>query len=195
MLRLLMVRHGVTIWNAEDRRSGHTDIPLTETGIEQARRVAQRLRNERIDAIWTSDLERAWKTAEIIAEPHQLIPIRTPLLRERCHGQLEGLTRVEIDGKDTVSEAALKNNDHGAEELADVWDRVIMARQHIREKHTNGTVLLVGHYGPMRMLICDAIGVAMDVRGRFRLENASLSTIEYTEDFSYLRLLNDTGHL
>ena len=190
MLRIILVRHGVTTWNLEDRRSGHTDIPLADEGVEQAKRTAERLYGETPCAIWTSDLQRAWKMAAMIAKPHNLISIQTPLLRERCHGSLEGLHRVEIDGKDVGAD-----NSIGAETPEDVWDRTISVRQQIQMKYHHGTIILVGHGGPIRMLICDALGLPMEKRGHFRVDNASVSLIEYADTFAYLTKLNDTNHL
>ena len=194
MLSLLLVRHGITIWNQEGRRSGHTDIPLAPEGIVQAQRIAERLRNEAIDAIWSSDLERARVTAEIIAESHQL-PVRTtPLLREVCHGALEGLTRSEVGGHDVASDPNfLRPPD--AESYEEVWQRMIAARNLIQETHTEGSVLVVGHTGPLRMLLCDAIGATISARKYLCLDNASLSIIEYFDGQSRLRLLNDTYFL
>src|SRR5579871_641611 len=96
MLRLYIVRHGETEWNRDGRVQGHTDVPLSGEGIEQARRVAERLSREPISAVWSSDLARALDTARAIAAPHDLEVHSTPLLRETMLGEWEGLTEPEI---------------------------------------------------------------------------------------------------
>lgn len=90
------IRHGETDWNAEIRWQGGTDIPLNETGIRQAREVAEELRSRQLSAVLSSDLARARRTAEIIAAPHG-IPVRTTAnLREVHLGTAEGLRRDEV---------------------------------------------------------------------------------------------------
>src|SRR5687768_8927226 len=96
VLRLYLVRHGVTVWNTEGRLQGQTDTPLAPEGIEQAHKLAARLSLEKVDAVWSSDLQRAYKTAEIIAMSHGLEVTVSPVLREAGFGLWEGLTESEI---------------------------------------------------------------------------------------------------
>lgn len=85
-LRLLLVRHGETEWNQQMRFQGQTDIPLNAKGLEQAESIATRLQHEPLQAIYSSDLRRAWQTAEVIARYHELSPIPHPDLREMSYG-------------------------------------------------------------------------------------------------------------
>ncbi|MBI4759502.1 MAG: histidine phosphatase family protein, partial [Chloroflexi bacterium] len=95
-MRLLLVRHGETDWNAEERYQGTTDVPLSAQGRAQAQALTSRMAGEVLDAIYASDLQRAWQTAEVIAAPHGL-PVRPePRLREIDFGAWEGLTFDEI---------------------------------------------------------------------------------------------------
>src|SRR6185503_21212634 len=96
ILRLYLVRHGVTAWNVEERLQGHTDISLTDEGLRQAERIADRLSALSIEAVWSSDLVRASATAEAIARRHGLQVQTTCLLRESGLGAWEGLTEKEI---------------------------------------------------------------------------------------------------
>jgi broad specificity phosphatase PhoE len=192
MLRLLLVRHGITVWNQTARRSGHTDIPLAEEGVEQARRLADRLRDERLDAVWSSDLQRARITAEIIAGPHGLTVIATPLLREGSHGAYEGLTREEVEAQ---CGPGIGGRAADAEPIEAIMARAVEARRIIQQSHPEGSVLVVGHLGPLRMLLCDAIGASLEMRHRFCMDNASLTILEYDADVFRVRLLNDTEHL
>ena len=93
---LFIVRHGQTVWNKEDRIQGHTDIALSERGVQQARLLRERLAAARLDAAYTSDLRRASETAEIILEGRDVPIYPTPRLREYRKGAHEGLTFEEI---------------------------------------------------------------------------------------------------
>lgn len=100
MLKLYLIRHGETQWNAEGRIQGHTDIELNERGMEQARRLAARMPEEGpFDAIYASPLRRAFRTATLIGEALKLTVISDARLIERSLGQLEGLTMTEVKEK------------------------------------------------------------------------------------------------
>jgi alpha-ribazole phosphatase len=201
LLRLFLVRHGVTVWNQEARWQGQTDIPLSAEGVEQAQRVAARLRSEPITAIWSSDLSRARHTAELIAEHHRLEVNVTPRLRETMLGEWEGLTLEEIVARGDeelwklVRHDSLTHRPPGAERLEAVWDRILKVKDELRERYAEGTIVVVGHGGSLRALLCDAFGAGVPSMNHFGLDNASLSAIEYTEHRSWVRLVNDTSHL
>ncbi|MCS6776760.1 MAG: histidine phosphatase family protein [Chloroherpetonaceae bacterium] len=203
--RIYVVRHGVTLWNREARFQGQTDIPLTEEGREQARRLAERLATSSPVAIWSSDLVRARDTAEIIAIHHGLRVRTTPLLRELMLGEWEGLNRTEIEARGEADRLAryaqdpLHHRPPGGEPLESAWDRVLRAAAMIRAQHPQGDLVIVGHGGSLRALLCHAIGAPMTSMRRIRLDNCSLSIIEEQhhadEIVQRLVLLNDTGHL
>ena len=108
---ILLVRHGETFDNARQIMQGQTQGCLNETGREQARQVAQRLAQEPVDVVVSSDLQRAVQTAEIIAESHGLTVVTTPLLRERDWGGFTGRFIPDLKGEvwpdDIESEEAL----------------------------------------------------------------------------------------
>jgi probable phosphoglycerate mutase len=91
--RLFLVRHGATPHSAEDRFAGSTDVDLSDEGRDQAQRLARRLADDRVRAVYTSPLRRTFDTASILATPHGLEPIRRDGLREIGHGRWEGLRR------------------------------------------------------------------------------------------------------
>ena len=95
--RLLLVRHGQSTWNAEGRWQGQADPPLSDLGVEQAETAAAVL--DRIDAVWSSDLQRANHTARILSVPHALEVAVDPRIREREAGPWTGLTRDEIEAQ------------------------------------------------------------------------------------------------
>ncbi|HTX60034.1 MAG TPA: histidine phosphatase family protein [Verrucomicrobiae bacterium] len=95
-LRLALIRHGATQWNASRRFQGRSDVPLSDEGRAQARALAAALAGERFDAVYASDLVRAFETARIVAEPHRLAVVADERLREFDFGAWEGLTWDEI---------------------------------------------------------------------------------------------------
>lgn len=200
-LTLYLVRHGVTDWNREERLQGHTDVPLSDEGTAQARLLRRRLGATEIDAVWSSDLLRAVQTAEAIAQPHGLQVTRTAALRESGLGDWEGLTVAEIiaRGDESLWNAyrrdATANRPPGGERLESVWERLAGCLVDIRECHMSGNIVVVGHGGSLRAIISQAVGGDIDVMRRFRLDNASLTIVEFAGQRSWLRLLNDTCHL
>src|SRR3954451_11247139 len=95
MTTVYLARHGESDWNVERRWQGHADRPLTERGRQQARPLAERLAAVDLDAVYASDLRRAWETAEAVAAPKGLQVGRLPELREVNVGSWCGLTRDE----------------------------------------------------------------------------------------------------
>lgn len=205
--RIYVVRHGVTLWNREMRFQGHTDIPLHEEGQEQARRIAARLAvlPSAPVAVWSSDLARARHTAEAIATPHGLNVCTTALLRETMLGDWEGLTRAEIEARGDSERLALYIKDPfqhrppGGETLEAVWDRIAQASELLCREHPEGDLVIVGHGGSLRALLCQALDTPLASLRRLRLDNASLSVIEEQHgvhgSLRWLTLLNDTSHL
>ena len=98
--RIIAIRHGETAWNVDSRLQGHLDIPLNDVGLWQARQAALALADEPIDAIYSSDLQRAWVTARAIAETTQAPLTAHQGLRERSFGVLQGHTFEELEAKE-----------------------------------------------------------------------------------------------
>jgi broad specificity phosphatase PhoE len=201
LLRIYLARHGETVWNRESRFQGHTDVPLSPEGERQAERLAERLSRLKLDAIWTSDMCRASKTAAAIALQQGPAPITTPLLRETMLGEWEGLTEPEIIARGDKAlfkeyrANPIENRPPGGERLEHVWQRVLSVRDRIREIHQRGNVVIVGHGGSMKSIIVDALGAELAAMRRIYLENASLSMVEYDGDRVWVKLVNDTSHL
>jgi broad specificity phosphatase PhoE len=200
-LLLHLVRHGTTVWNAEGRLQGQSDVPLSAEGRVQAERVARRLAAVPLSAVWCSDLARARETAEIVAASHDLPVTATPLLREVMFGSWEGLTRDDIvrQGDGAAFEAylcdALAHPAPDSEPLPAMWERLLGALRAIRCAHEEGSVAVIGHGSSLRVLLCEALGAPMACLRRTTLYNASLSIVEYLDDRPRVCLLNDTCHL
>ncbi|MBE0688577.1 MAG: histidine phosphatase family protein, partial [Anaerolineae bacterium] len=99
VIRVHIIRHGETIWNHEKRWQGQLDTPLSERGVQQAKLLARYLQTRPITAIYTSDLQRAYVTGEIIADALGLRPQTDTRLREMNMGVLQGLTIGEIQAR------------------------------------------------------------------------------------------------
>jgi alpha-ribazole phosphatase len=196
MTRLLLVRHGETDWNREGRYQGQTGTPLNEAGRAQTAQLAARLAGEALDAVYSSDLKRACETAQIIAAPRGLTVARMPQLREAAFGVLEGLTYDEAKAQYPQALDAWHANPDcpppGGEALSQVAARV----QTFLDGLTVGqTALVVGHGGPLRVLLCLVMGLPAAQHWQFRLDTASFTTVNLYDAGAILSLLNDTSHL
>jgi alpha-ribazole phosphatase len=185
--RLWLVRHGLTEWNTQQRFCGYSDIPLSAQGRAQALWLAQRLKEETISAICTSDLVRARETAEIIAHQRTpAVPIRVSAAwREIDFGDWEGLTYVEIVERFKDQLGFFVDPEHysppNGESLAHLQQRVEIGLAAIIHSHalsTDGDVVIVGHGGPLRILLCGILGIPLQRQWQLRLDPGSLSAID-----------------
>jgi probable phosphoglycerate mutase len=155
MTELLLVRHGETDWNRDQRFQGHADPPLNDTGRAQARALADELAAERIDAIYTSDLARARETAELIAERAGVPFVLEPQLREVDVGEWQGLTRPEIEERFPEGMRNWHEHGHGwesGETYEQLAERVLEALERIVRRHPDERVVVVGHGGTIRAI-------------------------------------------
>jgi broad specificity phosphatase PhoE len=159
MRRILIVRHGESEWNREGRWQGWEDIPLTAAGEAQARDRGAELHAvaHRFAAIHTSDLVRAARTAELLAEALGApLPCPERGLRERFGGEWQGLTGKEIDRRWPGVWAAWRRGDlsapPGGETESEVLDRVHAALARIDATNPTGPILVVTHGGVLRLL-------------------------------------------
>ena len=159
---LVLVRHGETNWNRERRFQGHADTPLNEAGREQARRLAEILRNERLTAVYTSPLRRATETASIVAHPLGLEPVELEALREIDVGDWEGLTVDEVRTRFPERvDVAWHSGWPGGETHAELGARVVPALVELDRLHPGERVLGVTHAGPIRAALTAALGVSV----------------------------------
>ena len=200
MPRVLLVRHGDTELNSAERYWGRSDVKLSAAGLRQAEKLRERLAVEKIDAVYSSDMERSLVTAEIIASSHQLAVITCAELREVNFGQLEGLTFGEIsrlypEVAKLWADRSPKLIYPGGESLVKFNNRVSKFLNRL-DKHTVGeTILIVAHAGVLRTLVCQLLGIDLRRRWQIRLDLASLSILETHQQGAILSLLNDVSHL
>lgn len=199
MLNLILVRHGETEWNAQRRYQGQSDVPLSELGVRQAELLAGRLAGEKIDAVYASDLSRAWETAQFVAEKSGLKVSPEPRLRELKFGILEGLTFDEAETQHPEMIAAwlddFNNTPDGAETIRAFNERIVSLLDDLKEKHDKQIVLLVGHGGSLSEILRVVLGLSQEKRWYLEMENASLSEVSIAGDYVSLKRLNDTCHL
>ncbi len=200
MSRLLMVRHGDTELNSAERLWGRTDVKLDALGLKQAERLRERLAKERIDAIYSSNLQRALVTAEIIAAKHQLKVITCTELREVDFGELEGLTINEVDQRyPEVTELRMKRSLEmkypGGDSFLEFSQRVSKFLRRLEHHTTGETVLIVAHSGVLRILLCRLLDMDLRHRWQLHVDLASLSILETNQRGAILKSLNDVCHL
>jgi broad specificity phosphatase PhoE len=199
MLHLMLVRHGESEWNAQRRYQGQSDVPLSALGRRQAELIAGRLAGCKIDAVYASDLVRAWETARPIAEKNGLKVTPEPRLRELKFGILEGLTFDEAQAQYPEMMAAwladFNRPPEGAETIDVFNKRIVSLLEDLKGKHDEQTVLLVAHGGSLSEILRVVLGLSRKKRWYLEMENASLSEVLIAQDFVSLKRLNDTCHL
>jgi probable phosphoglycerate mutase len=196
----ILLRHGQTEYSAERRFAGRGDIALTDTGRRQAAAAADRLTARGIDAIVTSPLQRARRTAEAVATATGAPLTVDDDLAETDFGKWEGLTFGEVSERWPEEMAAwLASTDvapPGGESLADAGRRVLAALDRLLAAHPRRTLLLVSHVTPIKTIACRALLAPPAALFRIHLDVASLTEIDWFADGPVLlRSLNDTAHL
>ncbi|MDE0343323.1 MAG: histidine phosphatase family protein [Deltaproteobacteria bacterium] len=185
-MQIFLLRHGETRWNHEGRCQGSSDIELNETGQRQASEVAAHLSRRHIDAVYSSDLRRARETAEIVGGPHEVAVRVEPDLRELDHGEMEGLTFVEVRERfggliEQWRTRPVGVELPGGERLLDVDRRVWSALNRIVEGHDDGdTIVVVSHSFPILSALCRISGTPLDQYRTFHLKPCELSHVSFT---------------
>jgi broad specificity phosphatase PhoE len=195
------VRHGATPLTAEDRFSGSEGAFLSDEGRAQARRLAERLGDEALQAVYCSPLSRTVETAEIVARPHGLTPIHRDGLREIVHGHWEGLRRQEVEERHPEEYSMWEADPftfapQGGESGLSVLARALPVIREIVVAHEGGRVLVVSHKATLRLVISSLLG--FDARGfRDRLDQspACLNIVDFKDPVrARLMLFNDVSH-
>lgn len=199
-MQLIFVRHGVTQYNLSGLYTGQTDIPLSSLGTQQAEAVAAYLAHDKIDIIFSSDLQRARDTARAIARYHDLPVLEDPDLREASFGIWEGLNRAQVLQQDGERWAEWRSDPinrvpPGGESLAQVKARAARALQRCLESYADKTILWTTHGGLMGVALCQALQLDLVYRHCFRHSNASVTELSFVQKLPVIERLNDTSHL
>ena len=198
--RFCLVRHGETDWNVERRIQGRADIPLNALGRAQAAATANGLAGFAFAAVYSSDLERAWMTAEIAARRLGLALAAEPGLRERHYGVFQGLTTAEAAERFPAAHARYLARDRhydfeAGESLTRLAVRVTATVEALAERHPGQSVLLVSHGGVLDVCYRRATGRDLSVPRDFPIPNAALNWIEVGPQGWRLHSWADRRHL
>ena len=199
-LRLLAVRHGATEWSQARRFAGSRDIPLTAQGRLQAEVTAHALAGTSAAAVYTSPLERARTSAEVIAKLHRLEPTIEPAFREMAFGDWEGLSRDELTARFPAEAGLWASTPHvltppGGEALTAVDSRVRAAVAALVEQHRGETVILVSHAIVTRLIVLAALGLGPDRLWSVDASPAGITEVEYQDDWATVHRMNTLAHL
>jgi alpha-ribazole phosphatase/probable phosphoglycerate mutase len=211
-VRLLLARHGQSLWNEVRRFQGTTDVALSALGRRQAEALGRAVRGRRLAAAYVSPMQRAFETATIALEGTGVPIVPLDELRELSLGEWEGCTVDEISGREGDPYRRWLEAPHdcpppGAEALPDVCFRMLRAIDRIAagsmdweprngfrsllDSGPGGDVLIVAHGGIISVYLCHLLGCSFNTLWRLRVDNASLTTVEPPR----IVTLNDTAHL
>ncbi|NKX92424.1 histidine phosphatase family protein [Sanguibacter hominis ATCC BAA-789] len=189
MTTLLLVRHGQTVWHEGNRYAGSSDVPLTDVGHEQAQALARWAATARLDAVWSSTLQRAIDTAAPAAEAAGLELRTDARLVEVAFGKGEGLTRSEMgvvfpDAVDAFLRSPASVPLPGGERGYDAIARAAAAFREICAEQPDGRVLVVAHSTLLRLVLCALLGIDPEsYRQVFpNLRNATVTTLDLADD-------------
>lgn len=198
--RICIIRHGETDWNVERRIQGNVDVSLNATGVAQAAAAAAGLAGHAFDAVYSSDLDRAWRTAQTVADLLGLTVTAERGLRERHYGVLQGLTAAEIAERQPQVHARYKARDpdydfETGEALATFAARIVAAIEALSVRHPGQQLLLVSHGGVLDICYRRATGRPLSTPRDFTIPNAALNWFEVGPEGWHLIAWADRRHL
>lgn len=199
MTELILVRHGQTTWNFQEVFRGRIDIDLDEVGLKQAELLADYLGERKIEAIYSSPLQRAMKTARAIASRHMLDVISTKDLNDMKFGEWEGMSVTEVQEKYPTVYQEWLEKPHlvqipGGERLDEVTQRVMTFTQQTIVRHKR-TVVLVSHRVVHKLLILALLGLDNRHFWNIKLDTAAMTTFAYENNRWVLTEHNNTSYL
>ncbi|PKO37518.1 MAG: histidine phosphatase family protein [Betaproteobacteria bacterium HGW-Betaproteobacteria-4] len=198
--QICLVRHGETEWNAERRIQGQIDIGLNETGQRQALAAGRWLKPAGIVALYSSDLKRAWTTAQAIGAELGLVPAPVPEMRERRYGVFEGLTYDEAKAVHPDGYAAFEGRNanydfENGESLVAMFARVTGKLKELAARHPGETIAIVLHGGVLDIINRFVRGNALEAPRDFLIPNAGISWIATVNGEWSLKTWGETDHL
>lgn len=201
---ILIIRHGQTAWNQLKRLQGHSDIPLNEKGRLQAAILAETLRDEHLDAIFSSDLQRASETAKAIAKKHRLPVYTDQSFRERCYGICEGMTDGEIKNAYPESYKAwyAADPDHffpdgkrKTESPRQFYHRAIKAIGAVALRHPGQKIAIVTHFGIIESAYRAAKKIPLSTPCPLPVLNTSINRFRWVDNTIELVQWGEDTHL
>ena len=203
MKRCYLIRHAETAWNRENRIQGHSDLPLSVHGEQQAGRLAVRFASLHLQGVFTSSLRRSRQTAEAIVNGngHRVSPVVEPDLAEMYLGAWEGLTPEEVDAKFENAYRQWRTRPTGvvipqAEPHDAFRQRVRRIFERLVAGMGEGEYVVVSHGGVIAAVLADLLGADYDAMiRRLRLDNAGVTALELGAPTPHLLWINSTTHL
>lgn len=203
MKRCYLVRHAQTLWNSENRIQGHSDLPLSPLGLQQAQRLGTFFASRHVHGIFTSWLQRSQQTAHAIASGngHGVSPIVEQELAEMHLGAWEGLTPEQVDAQfqgayeqwRTVPSSVRIPDAEPVEQFRARARRVL---ERIVATAGEGEYVVVTHGGVIATLLADFLGADYDaILRRVRLDNAGITALEFGAGVPHVLWINWTAHL
>lgn len=202
--KIHIIRHGETLWNSTMRWQGHSNVPLSERGHAQAKKLAD-FWSGNLDAIYSSDLLRASQTAFYLADKNNIDIIQIPEFKEVCFGDWEGLTTEQIKNNwgnsvETFFEDPDSVIPPNGESFREVYDRCVPAYQELLNRHYGQEIAIVSHGGVTRMLLCHLFCAPISSAWNMKQDNTAINTaLHLTTPGGKARVFvesfNDTSHL
>ena len=198
--KIILIRHGETEWNLSGRWQGHADSALSGRGVSQAQALGLRMENEEIDYFYTSDLERAQHTAQLIRGFAGRQADLMESLRERDLGVLEGLTTVEMERERPEEYNAFRNAGPeyqvpGGESYRQFYDRCKGALEELADRHPGKAIGIVTHGGFLGAIFRYILNIPLDAERNFVLLNCSINRLEKSAKGWNLVSWGDVAHL
>jgi probable phosphoglycerate mutase len=208
-MRLLLIRHGESEGNTEMRLQGRGDYPLTERGLAQALRLAERLRGLSLAALYSSPIRRAWLTADVIGEATGLDATELPGVQEYDFGEVSGITfRELLEKHPEIIEQYRRGPDYpsfpGGESREDFRRRVCETLWGLAARHPGASVAVVTHAGPIVVFCLEVLGLPYQRPVPLRVHNGSVTVVHIRDGpwdaqspfpRATLSAYNDTCHL
>lgn len=197
---LLIVRHGETQWNIDQRIQGHLDSPLTDLGRRQTEAAARRLVDARPQALYSSDVGRCLAIAEIVARHLGIDIVEEPRLREWNLGIFEGLTRDEADARypeetDVFRSRLIDYRIPQGESRRDKHARANDCLDDIARRHAGARVAIVTHGGVLDDIFRHTVGLPIETPRRYHIANAAWNAVTWDGLAMTIDTWNDTSHL
>jgi broad specificity phosphatase PhoE len=199
-MELILIRHGETDWNKDGVFRGQMDVKLNAMGIAQADATANALASKVFEAIYTSPLKRALVTARRIAKPHEMVERVDNGLMDISFGRFQGLTEAEVTSRYPGQLKVWKENPGkakfpGGESVKKAWKRINSSLREILVVHGYGTVVIVSHRVPIKMMTAYLLGKDRYSIGEIKHDHCAISVFEIDgRDYEPI-VLNDSGHL
>ena len=200
MVKLILVRHALTVDNQKSRLSGHIDSSISEEGKEQIDKITNYLKDFDIDKIYTTTSSRTKDTVKKLSELKSIEIIEKESLKEISFGDFEGLTFDEIKDKypkefQDMIEKGYEYKYPNGESLIDSYNRVCIELDNIISNNDDRTILICSHGGTISNIITYLISNSYKYHWNFKIDNGSVTILEVQDGFTVITAMNNTSFI